>query len=334
MRLPGPVDRPLPPALVVRVGEGDGRQQRAGVGVQGAGEQLGGRGHLHNLAPVHDGDAVAEVLDHGKVVGDEEDGQPQVAAELVQQVYHLRLDGHVQRGDGLVGDDQRRLHDDGAGNPYPLPLAAGELVGVAVGVLAQKADADQGLCDGHAYLPLVFDSPDAEALSDYLADCHAGVERGGGVLVDHLNLGVEAYLAAEGFRLADFLLVLADGAVQLRPGDALLLVFSLRRADRLPVVQRPRPEQLAVEPDGPTGYVVEADYGAARRRLAAAGLPDQAEHLAPVDVEADVVHRAEAPLAEPCLEVADLEEGRAARGLCVVNGRTRHAPYYTTSRGK
>jgi hypothetical protein len=44
-----------------------------------------------------------------QVVGDEDQRQAEVALQLAQQVEHLRLDRHVQRGDGLVGDDHLRV---------------------------------------------------------------------------------------------------------------------------------------------------------------------------------------------------------------------------------
>ena len=68
------------------------------------------------------------------VVGDEEVRQAELALELAQQVQHLRLDGHVQRRDGLVADDELGPQRQRAGDADALPLAAGELVRVAPGV--------------------------------------------------------------------------------------------------------------------------------------------------------------------------------------------------------
>ena len=42
----------------------DGRDQAAGVGVDAVGDQLVAVGQLHQLAQVHDADAVGDVLDH------------------------------------------------------------------------------------------------------------------------------------------------------------------------------------------------------------------------------------------------------------------------------
>jgi len=60
-------------ALARRLGVGnrDRRQERLGVGVLRAGEEGALVGELDDLAEIHDRDAVADVLDHRKVVGDE-----------------------------------------------------------------------------------------------------------------------------------------------------------------------------------------------------------------------------------------------------------------------
>ena len=50
----------------------NGRDQAAGVGVDAVGDQLVAVGQLHQLAQVHDADAVGDVLDHAQVMGDEQ----------------------------------------------------------------------------------------------------------------------------------------------------------------------------------------------------------------------------------------------------------------------
>ena len=175
--------------LIHRVRQRNGRQQGPGVGVQRMGKQLIGTGHLHHLAEVHNADAVGEVLNDGQVVGDEEDGQAEFLPQLVQQVDNLGLNGHVQRGHGLVGNDQLRVHDDAAGYADPLPLAAGELVGIPGSVLRHQAHQLQHLIDllGDDFVvPLALND---QALGDDLLDGHTGVQRGDGVLENHLDLG-------------------------------------------------------------------------------------------------------------------------------------------------
>ena len=70
----------------------------------------------------------AMYFDDGEVVGDEDVGQVAPLLQLLQQIQDLRLDGHIERGDRLVGDDQLRVESEGPGEADPLALAAGELV--------------------------------------------------------------------------------------------------------------------------------------------------------------------------------------------------------------
>ena len=82
----------------------------------------------------------AKSLHHRQVVGDEDEGDAELALELVEQRDHLRLDRDVERGDRLVGDDQLGLERQRPGDGDALALAAGELVRVALGVLGREAD--------------------------------------------------------------------------------------------------------------------------------------------------------------------------------------------------
>ena len=72
---------------------------------------------------------------------------------LLEQVQDLRLHRHVERRDRLVADDQLRLQRERAGDADALPLAARELVRVAVVVLRAEADAREQLLDAAASRP-------------------------------------------------------------------------------------------------------------------------------------------------------------------------------------
>ena len=183
------VDQQLFLPLQAGIRHGDGGEQAAGVGVDGVGHQLLGVGQLHDVALVDDGDAVRDVPHYGQVMGDEEVGDAALFLEVAQQVQHLRADGHIQRGDGLIRDDEFRLHDQGAGNADALALAAGELVGEAGGKFRQQTHIQQRLTD--FFLPLGGGQvgPDVhQALAHDVADLGALVQGGLGVLEDHLDL--------------------------------------------------------------------------------------------------------------------------------------------------
>jgi hypothetical protein len=153
-------------------------------------------GDFDDLAQVHDCDPVADVPDHGQVVRDHHVGQAQLVLQVLEQVDDLGLDRHVERGHRLVGDDQLGPQRQRAGDPDALPLAAGEFVRVAVVVLGVEPDQLE---------QLLYAAPDPAGHLDPLqpvrgshdgADRVPGVERGVGVLEDHLDLApYRAHLA-------------------------------------------------------------------------------------------------------------------------------------------
>ena len=103
-------------------------------------ELLGGR-ELHDLAEVHDRDAVGDVAHDRRGRGRRRGSvRPKLVLEVVEQVDDLRLDRDVERRDRLVEHDQLRLQRQRAGDPDALALAAGELVREAVDVLGAQAD--------------------------------------------------------------------------------------------------------------------------------------------------------------------------------------------------
>src|SRR5208282_94387 len=81
-----------------------------------------------DLAVADVDDAVSKLRDIG-LVGYEDDG---VAAgvELVEEGHDLEAGLGVKVAGGLIGEDDRRVVDQGAGNGDALALAAGELVGL------------------------------------------------------------------------------------------------------------------------------------------------------------------------------------------------------------
>ncbi len=114
--------------------------------------------------------------DDGQVVRDEEERNPQLVLQVVEQVDHSGLNGHVEGGDRFVEDQQLGLEHQGPGDADPLALTAGELVGVAVGVVRlephQLEHLAHPLLDGRsAVLPV-----DLERLRDGLTDGQPGVE--------------------------------------------------------------------------------------------------------------------------------------------------------------
>ena len=246
-----------------------GGEERPGVGVERIVVDPLGAAQLHHLAQVHDGNPVADVFDDAQVVGDEYIGEPELLLEPPEEVEHLGLNGHVQGGDRLVAHQQVGIEGEGPGDVDALALTAGELVGEAVDVLGVQAHHAHEL--PHPLLPL-------DAVGDGLVDDHgllhdlaaglAGVQGGVGVLEDHLDL----------------------------PPQGLALP-----APRLEVERLPLEDQL------PGGGGVQPHDAAAQGGLAAAGLTDHAQGLAPVHLQIDMGEGVEELGALPDLAGAHLK---------------------------
>ena len=247
-----------------RVGHRDRIEQHPRVRVGRRGVQLVARRHLAHLAEVHDGDAVADVLDDGQVVGDEHERQAVALLEVLEQVQHLGLDAHVEGRDRLVADDQRRVEHERAGDRDALALSTGELVWAAFGgPLRVDADLLERPVDDRSALRFRPPLPDVEGFAHDVADAATRVERRDRVLEDHLHLR-------------------ASGAHVLRAERREIGALEHHGAGR-------RPGQLHHRTSG--------------RGLATAGLADDAERFAAADVEADPGHRADDQAGAPDREL-------------------------------
>ena len=94
------------------------------------------RGDLHDLAVVHDRDAVGDRHRLLLVVRDDDEGQPELVLQVDQLELRLLAELLVERAERLVEEQHLRPLGDGAGERHALPLAAGELVGLALGELS------------------------------------------------------------------------------------------------------------------------------------------------------------------------------------------------------
>src|SRR5260221_4711934 len=224
---------------------------------------------------------MADMLDDGKVMSDEEIGEAELPLQIHQQVDDLRLDRDVEGRDRLVADDERWIEREGAGIPDALTVAAREFVRVALHRLAAKTDLLEEHGDAASEIRSAGDRIVAQRLADDVADIHARVERRVRVLEDDLQL------AAVGPHL---------GAAQLV-------------------------DALAAHLDGAGGGFDQFQNRFAGRRFAATALADKTKRLAFIDREADAVDGEDMPdgLREQALahrivllEVGDLEERRAA----------------------
>ena len=126
-----------------KIQPGDTGEETLSIGVHGPGEKGAGLGLLHNLAQIHHPHTVAELGHGAQVVGDEEHRHAQFLIELGDQVQNLFLDGHVQGGGGLVGNEQAGFAGKGHGDHHPLLHSAREFVGVLAQAALRAGNAHQ-----------------------------------------------------------------------------------------------------------------------------------------------------------------------------------------------
>ena len=93
-----------------------------------SGEDVGDAAGFDDLSALHDADAVGIAADDLQIMGDQQQGEAALGLEARQKLQDLRLDGDIERGGRLVGDQQRGVVGQRRGDHDPLALAAGQLV--------------------------------------------------------------------------------------------------------------------------------------------------------------------------------------------------------------
>ena len=198
-------------------------QQRPGVGLGGRGEQRAAIALLDLVATLHHQHAVGDLGHHAHVVGDEDHAHRQLLLQLADQRQDLRLDGDVERGGGLVGDQQRGPAGQRHRDHHPLAHAARQLVRVAAQHLARFWNAHQveeAQRLGHG-LGLRAALVQHDAFGDLLADGEHRVQAGHRLLEHHRDVGAaqRAHLRAAGLRQVDAFAI-AAGQPHLAAVDA------------------------------------------------------------------------------------------------------------------
>ncbi len=269
----------------------DGKPLRPAVQARAAGEQGLGIGMLRpfedrlhvalllDLAALHHHHVVGDLAHHAEVVGDEEQRHVVLFLQAREQVEDLLLDGDVERGGRLVGDQELGLAGDRHRDHDALLLAARQLVRVGVDAQLRIGDADF-VQERHDAVPrLLAGEPHVQAqhLADLLAHREHGVERRHRLLEDHREVAAAQLAQFAVLRLQQVLVAVEDAA--------------RRRDDRVLRQQ------------------AEDRHGG--DRLAAAGLAHQRHRAVGRHLEGDALHRVEHGVlvqAEADVEVLDLED--------------------------
>src|SRR5687768_9955384 len=91
-----------PLRLNIGIGIEIGCEEALGVGMLRRLEDLRRRSAFDNLAGLHHDHRVGEIANHAQVVRNEQERDSKPLAKSAEQRNHLRLNGHVERRDGLV----------------------------------------------------------------------------------------------------------------------------------------------------------------------------------------------------------------------------------------
>ena len=85
---------------------------------------------FHNFPCVHHDNSVRQAGDNAQIVGDQQNGHSGLLLQIPELFQNLSLNGHIQRGGGLIGNQQPWIGRHGHGNHHTLPLTPGELMRV------------------------------------------------------------------------------------------------------------------------------------------------------------------------------------------------------------
>jgi hypothetical protein len=145
-------------------------------------------GDLDDPPEIHHRHAVGNVLYHGQVVGNKQQGQVELGLELGEEVEDLGLDGHVESRHRLIGHNQTGPQDQSPGNSDSLALTTRELMRITSCMGGLETDQLQHLGNPNMTFILRRHSMDPQALGDRLTDRAPRIEGAVGILEDHLHL--------------------------------------------------------------------------------------------------------------------------------------------------
>jgi hypothetical protein len=232
-------------------------QQANRVGVGRCREELLGRRRLDDESGVHHVDPLGHSRHDTEIVRDQDHCRARVRRQPPEELEHLGLDRHVEGRRRFVGDHQLRLERERHRDHHALPHSAGELMGIAPEAILRSWNSDhaQELHGSLAGLVLRRLAVSPDRLDHLLFDRQDRVQAGHGVLEDHRDVA-----AAE------------VAHVVLRQRREVELVEQDRAALDAPGGLRQQPHDRQI-----------------RHALAAAGLADEAQRLALLDVERHAV---------------------------------------------
>src|SRR5579875_1109147 len=224
---------------------------------------------LDDAPQVHHRRPVGDVSGGREVMRDIDQREAQLAPQAVQQRQDLSLGGNVEGTGGLVSDYELRRQGERSGYRDSLPLTAAQLVREAPGEAPGQPHGVEEIGYLGAALDSRADPVDCQGLGDDRADPDSRIQARVWILEDYLNASAEA---------------------------------GKGRAAQCPDI-------LAPEQDLASCNALQAADHPPQRRLPRAGLADDGDALAGLEVEAKPVQGTQntVPTAEHALRVAELD---------------------------
>lgn len=176
-----------------------------------------------------DGDLVAHFGHNAKIVRNEDGRGVELRLELSHELEHLRLNRHVERGCGLVGDEKLGAAGQGNGDDHALLHATGELVRILAASLGRNADELEHVARSFGGLVLAALIVEPDDLRNLLADGEHRVEARHRVLKDHRDALATDIAHGRVSDLQKRNVVKEDAAAE---------VFSLRRGEQTQNAER------------------------------------------------------------------------------------------------
>ncbi len=128
--------------FVFRFDRGNAGEKGAGVGMARMLKEQFARGGLDDASSIHDVDLIAHFRDYGEIVGNKNDGGAEFLLSIADEIENLFLHGNIERGSGLVTNQQFGARDEGHRDHDALSHTAGKFVRVAVHAFFGIVNAD------------------------------------------------------------------------------------------------------------------------------------------------------------------------------------------------
>mmetsp|Transcript_22885 Transcript_22885/g.38328 ORF Transcript_22885/g.38328 Transcript_22885/m.38328 type:complete len:434 (+) Transcript_22885:3121-4422(+) len=173
---------------LARIGDGNRLHQCLGIGMLRVLEHAGARAQFDDPTQIHHTHMVADAFDHGHIVADKEERQTHLGLQFHHQVQHLRLHRHIQRRHSFVRDDQLGVQRQSASDGHPLALPTGQFVREAAHEAARQLHPVKQHLDALTPLFAFEHAKVVHRLGHLIGQLHLGVQRGKGILKDHLHI--------------------------------------------------------------------------------------------------------------------------------------------------